>query len=97
MLKEKNDGKIETIKLVSGEEIIAKVVKTTDKHMVVSTPLLMVLSEMPGAPNQTQVVFTPWMMALSDNEEAKLSLMHIICHAPARKDAATQYESATRS
>lgn len=103
MLKAKNtettlEGIVVTVKLITGEEIIAKLLPTENPHMFkFKRPLALVMGEVPGAPHQTQVMFTPWMLALDENEPATIRHEHVLAMSPARKDAAQQYESATNS
>lgn len=98
MLKEKqNTETVITVKLTSGEEVIGKLVKDEANFMHVTRPLMLVMAEMPGSEHQTQVVFTPWMLALADDQTVKIAKAHVVSHGPAKKDAATQYEAATRS
>lgn len=98
MLKEKETTtpEVRTIKLSTGEEIIAEFIEFSGTCMKVKRPLTLVLAEMPGAPQQTQVVFTPWMLALEAEAIVKIERTHILSYAPARKDAAEQYVAATR-
>jgi hypothetical protein len=102
MLKEKNtattelESHIVAVKLITGEEIIAKLdPASTNQLFKFQRPLAMVLGEVPGKPHQTQVMFTPWMLALDENEVASVRNEHVVAIAAARKDAAIQYESAT--
>jgi hypothetical protein len=95
MLKAK-DTDIQTLKLSTGEEIIAKIVHAGPNVISVTRPLALVLAEMPGNPQQTQVMFTPWMLGVTEDQEINIDGNHVIARAPARKDAAEQYVAATR-
>ncbi len=95
MLKVK-EADVQTIKLSTGEEIIATVVSSGEHVLTVKRPLALVLADMPGNPAQTQVMFTPWMLGVSETTEVDIDAKHIIARGPARKDAADQYATATR-
>lgn len=87
---------IMTFKLTTGEEIIGEYQGSHLENYLVKRPLSLIMAEMPGSPHQTQVVFTPWMLALADDEVARIKRDCVIAKAPARKDAADQYTAATR-
>lgn len=95
MLKAKETD-IQTLKLSTGEEIIARVQNAGEYVITVVRPLALVLAEVPGNPQQTQVMFTPWMLGVSDEAVVDLDAKHVIARGPARKDAAEQYVAATR-
>jgi hypothetical protein len=95
MLKAKETD-IQTLKLSTGEEIIARVARTSADWVDVVRPLALVLAEMPGNPAQTQVMFTPWMLGVEETQEISIDRSHVIATGPARKDAAEQYAAATR-
>lgn len=97
MLKAKEpNADIQTIKLSTGEEIIAKVMDTAKAGLIVRRPLALVLAENPANPAQTQVMFTPWMLGVEGEQDVTIDSRHILARGPARKDAADQYVAATR-
>lgn len=83
------------IKLVTGEEIIALKLGDDDHHLTVSRPVSMVMTENPDNPQQTRVVFAPWMVA-AGKDIVTIKSQHIIAISIAREDAATQYEEAIK-
>ena len=48
MLKKKNDFVV--VKLISGEEVIGKVVEETDKHIVLSKPRVLIVQQTEAGP-----------------------------------------------
>lgn len=95
MLKEKKSENtvVIAIKLVTGEEVIARKLSDDDQHIIVSRPLAMVMAENPDNPTQTRVMFTPWMVS-AGKEVVTIKNMHVVAVSPARHDAAEQYEQA---
>lgn len=94
MLVEKKPANlIVAIKLITGEEIIAKHVSFENGSVTLANPLAMVMAENPDNPTQTRVMFTPWMVA-AQNDEVEIREMHIVAMSPAREDAAEQYQQA---
>jgi len=81
------------IKLITGEEIIARRLSDDDNHIIISRPLAMVMAENPDNPTQTRVMFTPWMVA-AGKETVTLKNQHVVAVTPARTDAVDQYEQA---
>lgn len=95
MLKEKPTTKfpyVAAIKLVTGEEIIAKVISEEGGYHL-DKPLAMVMAENPDNPQQTRVMFTPWMVAAGDKPVVVLK-PHMLAITEAREDAAEQYTQA---
>ena len=95
MLKEKKseNSVVIAIKLVTGEEVIARKLSDDDQHIIVSRPLAMVMAENPDNPTQTRVMFTPWMVS-AGKEVVTIKNVHVVAVSPAREDAADQYEQA---
>lgn len=85
--------KIVAIKLITGEEVIARQLNTTGDTVMISRPLSMIMAENPDNPAQTRVMFTPWMVA-AGKETVSVKNQHILAICPAREDAADQYEQA---
>ena len=82
-------------KLITGEEIIAQVTKETATSYSFHKPLSMVMAENPDNPQQTRVMFTPWMVAAGDNDVEVLH-QHIVAMSAARADASEQYKTAIK-
>ena len=93
--KKSEDTVTVAIKLVTGEEIIARKIphSATPDEIRISRPLAMVMAENPSNPQQTRVMFTPWMIA-AGKEIMDIKRVHVVAMVPARPDAAEQYEQA---
>ncbi len=93
--KKSEDTVVVAIKLVTGEEIIARKNPhaASPDEVRISRPLAMVMAENPDNPTQTRVMFTPWMVS-AGKEIMDIKRIHIIAMVPARADAAEQYEAA---
>lgn len=83
MLKEKING-IRTIKLVSGEEILANVVSEDDTQITVTKPFIIVMSHQ--GVNMMPLSFTGDL-----DKEIPLNKNQIITIMESRKDAETDY------
>lgn len=105
MLKENDlcrNNDIVTIKLISGDELIGKLIDKSDAYIKVNTPLLMMIesqtneiidpiTQQKRQNNQNMVVFYPFMLGLPNKETIVLEKSKIIVMARARDDAAVQY------
>ena len=80
-------GEIVSIKLISGEELIAKLEEETAEHVKVNRPLTVSLG--PQGLGMIPFVF------LAQSETIKLSMQHVMVIAVAKKDAADQYIQGT--
>jgi len=87
-------GKVGVFKLVTGEEIIARVVDDSSSTTVsVKNPLSMVmLPEENG--QQGMVAFAPWVLGAVDDIALEINLSHVLVKTLARDDAASQYSQA---
>ena len=93
-MKPKLEGFIVAIKLISGEEIIGRVVNEQPNLLMISQPLSFIMHPNPKSPNQAMVSFAPWMIGIRDNQIVSLSLDKILFVAEARGDASDQYRQA---
>lgn len=91
--KKSENSIVVSIKLVTGEEVIARKLSEDVDYVRISRPLAMVMADSPDNPTQTRVMFTPWMVA-AGKEMMNIKTQHIIAIVPARDDAADQYEQA---
>jgi len=91
--KKSENTVVVAIKLITGEEIIARKLSDDDGHIMISRPLAMVMAENPDNPTQTRVMFTPWMVA-AGKEMMTIRNAHVMVVVPARQDAVEQYEQA---
>lgn len=89
MLLEKpmSNGDVISMKLVTGEEIIARFEEETAEHIKVSRPLAVTL----GPQGLGMMPF----MFLADKETFKIKHNHILVSGPAKKDAGDQYMQGT--
>lgn len=108
MLVEKpnyNPGDIVSVKLMSGEEIIARLTEYSTDFIRVTNPVLMILEmvedevQHPATgqmvkSQQAMVAFAPFMLGLPDNEVVRIGSAKYITIVKAREDAANQYKNA---
>ncbi len=80
-------GDVVSIKLTSGEEIIARLEEDTAEYVKVSKPLAVTL----GPQGLGMIPF----MFLMSKDEVKLKHQHILAMGPSKKDAADQYMQGT--
>jgi len=90
-------GDVVIIKLSNGDELIAKYNERTDLALVVSKPMLMVLSQDPrtGQPGVQMAPF--WIMAADPASKFPISHDHIVCMVRANNDAMRNYTAQTSS
>ena len=93
--KKKPLPEIISVKLITGEEIIAKYVDLREGTLFISLPLSMVMAENPENPTQTRVMFTPWMVS-AGVDDIEIREQHILTMTQSRKDAAEQYLNAIK-
>jgi hypothetical protein len=93
---------IVALKLITGEEIIAKLIAVedvivanfTEKAYVVTKPFVQTLHQM--ANGQGAVGFAPFMMAIEPTTPVTIPISRLLClPTKARQDATTQYVKAT--
>lgn len=97
MLVEKKTlaGKIGVFKMITGEEVIARVVDEVPVTggVMIKNPLAMVM--VPDNNNtQGMVAFAPWMLGANDDVAIELKGTAILAAVEARTDAAAQYSQA---
>lgn len=83
-------NRIVSAKLITGEELIARVVEQKEHSLVFRRPLTMVMMAAEDD-NQGSVAFAPWMLGLPDDARVELPRERIIWVGESRKDAAEQY------
>lgn len=77
-------GDTVSVKLGTGEEVIARMVSEDKDHLTVSKPMILVATEQ-------GVGFAPFMFTISPETQVKIRLNNIICVVKAAKDAADLY------
>ncbi len=85
---------IVSIKLITGEEIVTKVVDIRENELIVSYPLITVMTEDPNNPAKTRVMFAPWMVSI-DGERVHITKDKIIYVGDSSEEAANSYKTAT--
>lgn len=80
-------GEVVSIRLISGEEIIARLEEETTEHVKVNRPLAVNLSSQ-------GLGMIPFIF-LGNKEIIKLKQSHIIAICPSKKEAADQYLQGT--
>ena len=79
---------IKTFKLITGEEVIARVKQERD-YMMLEKPMTM--APVPGqSPGQMGFAMVPWMMA-AKGDLIQLSLSHIVVETEAKGDIEKNY------
>ena len=82
------NGDTVSIKLSSGEEMIARLESETDKHIIVHKPLMLVAGQNgPG--------LAPFMFTVDQDAKIHLALNNIICIVKSAKDTADMYIQST--
>lgn len=108
MLRENSSfkpGDIVAIKLISGEEIIGKLIEDNNTYIKVQSPLLLILQMVDSSQyntitgntepsQQAMVAFAPFMLGLRDNHVVVIEPSKFITIVKAREDAAEQFKSA---
>lgn len=80
-------GEVVTIKLTSGEEIIAKLVEDTDNYVKIAKPMVL-------AQTGKGIGMTPYLITVDPNKDVKI-YKPISVIEPTELDAAKQYTHAT--
>jgi hypothetical protein len=87
-------GDVISVKLIHGEEILAKLVEINGDDYVIERPVILAL--VPTGNGQASVNFAPFSMGIDD--DTKLTINHsrmLFRPVAARKDAAAQYIKST--
>lgn len=84
-------GDIYTFKVISGEEVIARVESVTSEGWWLKKPLTLNLIKVPGSANQAGVVFVPFIVSHDDNDLIFLKKEGVISFCIASKEAQAGY------
>lgn len=88
------NNQVVVLKMNTGEEVIARSgLHDLDGSIMIKNPLSMVMVPSEDG-KQANVAFTPWMLALEDDEFITIPKSAFICLFKARRDAAMQYSEA---
>lgn len=82
------DGDIITLRLVTGEEILAKYVSQTDTSYTVARPMALVAGPQ-------GVMLTQMVMTLELNNDVEIQKAHVVVHGYTRDEARDSYIQAT--
>jgi len=82
------NGDVISMKLNSGEEVIAKLEDETETHVKVSKPLMV-------AATQQGLGLAPFMFTVSQESDLKLKASNVLVIAKTEKDMASQYIQST--
>lgn len=96
--KESNlQDKVVTMKLVSGEEILARCIEHDKKNIKIKQPIVLVVDSprQKGTNGQTRVTFEPWMLSLGPSQPITLRNDHIVYMAEAGENANREYLKVT--
>lgn len=87
-------NKVGVFKLVSGEEVIARVVEDNSAQgsIRIKAPLSMIMVNDDG--NQGMVAFAPWVLGAADDAILEIKTANLVVTTEARADAAIQYSQA---
>ena len=77
-------GDVVSIKLSSGEEMIARLEEENDKTAIVSKPYILIAA-------QNGMALAPYMFTVSPDTKIKLKINSIICIVKSAKDASDMY------
>lgn len=84
------EGDVVSIKLSSGEEMIANLVKESSDAVTITKPLMLVAGE-------KGMGLAPYMFTISLDAKIDLKLNNVICIVKTAEDAARMYTSQTSS
>lgn len=87
-------NKVVTLKIITGEEVVALAVDSSGDELLVKTPLLMVMipDEESG---QGMVAFAPWIIGAPETKRIPIRKTSIIAYSEVSKDVATHYAQVT--
>jgi hypothetical protein len=84
---------IVSFRLISGEEIVGKLISNSDTTFVISKPILIGLQ---SSPNGMAIAFMPYMATLDDSAHFTFKHAHVLnTLETTRKDVERSYISAT--
>ena len=85
------NGKVIAAKLISGEEIMAKLISLDDGIALLNKPVSYVMNMNPDNPEQGEVMFAPWMLGIDMSNSIEIDVKHILYIGAASLDASTKY------
>lgn len=88
-------GTVVSLKLVSGEEVVGKIVAQDETIISLKQPYSMVMMTDPRNPGQGYVSFAPFMVGIEQNVNIDFAKSNIVAQAKAGDEATKKYQSAT--
>lgn len=88
------ENDVVAFKLVSGEEIVAKVISLGDNEFLITKPMAMTIVPQNGS---ATVAFMPWTLGMPEDAKIHLLRSQIVAYARARKEATDGYIRNTSS
>ena len=76
-----------SIKMSNGDELVARFESDESDHYVIKNPMAITIAN-------NGIGMMPWLF-LADGKSIKLNKSHVLCLAPTRKEAASQYMQST--
>jgi hypothetical protein len=87
-------NEIVTIRLSTGEEVIAKCVEATDRDIVLSKPVIIQMQMM--GPQQAGIGFVPFLISMDEDEKVTIPLAALVTRpVRSRRDVAANYYKMT--
>lgn len=80
-------GDVISLKLINGDELIARFVGETEQHIKIEKPLALTMGGQ-------GLGMMPWIF-LGDKDQINLNKNHVFCFVSSKKDAADQYMQGT--
>jgi hypothetical protein len=81
-------GDVVTIKLTSGEELVANLVEETDKYVKVSKPRVLTAA-------QGGIGMAPYLFTVDPDKVVKIAASTVVVMEPTEKESASSYTKAT--
>jgi hypothetical protein len=81
-------GEVVTLKLVTSEELVGKMIEETDTHYVIERPLTLVVSG-------KGLGLQPWLFTVNDQKPVKIPKEKVIIVAATLKEMSDNYLSGT--
>ena len=81
-------GEVVTIKLTSGEEVIASLVEETDKYVKVAKPRVLTAA-------QGGIGMAPYLFTVDQDKTIKIAASTVVVLEPTEKESASSYTKAT--
>jgi hypothetical protein len=86
-------GDIITIKLMSGDEVIGRVLEDTTMHLTISRPLSMVMVNDPRNVSTAMIAFAPFILGADSETPVPIRWDSVVAAVKASAEAARQYQS----